>query len=260
MMLATQRRQLILHSIENDGAVTVSRLAISLGVSEMTVRRDLDILEKSGQVIKVHGGATAPRMNKSVEPGFAAKAQLEQIAKFAIAKLAIEMVQPGAAVALTAGSTTFAIAKGLLNIPNLTLITNSIRVAELFHDGAASDCEIIVIGGTRTPSDALVGPMAVQNISRLNIDICFMGVHGMDPQAGVTTPNLLEAETNQALAEVSRQFAVVADSTKWGVIGLHTISPLSEISTLITDDRLSASGLNTLKENIDDIRIAKLSD
>lgn len=259
-MLATQRRQLILHSIDNDGAVTVSRLAISLGVSEMTVRRDLDILEKSGQVIKVHGGATAPRMNKSVEPGFAAKAQLEQNAKSAIAKLAIEMVQPGAAVALTAGSTTLAIAQGLLSIPNLTLITNSIRVAELFHDGAASDCEIIVIGGTRTPSDALVGPMAVQNISGLNIDICFMGVHGMDPQAGITTPNLLEAETNQALAEVSRQFAVVADSTKWGVIGLHTISPLSEISTLITDDRLSASGLNTLRENIDDIRIAKLSD
>ncbi|MGA1329728.1 MAG: DeoR family transcriptional regulator, partial [Candidatus Nanopelagicales bacterium] len=97
-MLATQRRELILHSIENDGAVTVSRLAISLGVSEMTVRRDLDILEKTGQVIKVHGGATSPRMNKSAEPGFAAKVQLEQVAKNSIAKLATEMVSPGAAV------------------------------------------------------------------------------------------------------------------------------------------------------------------
>lgn len=259
-MLATQRRQLILHSIENDGAVTVSRLAISLGVSEMTVRRDLDILEKSGQVIKVHGGATAARMNKSVEPGFAAKVQLEQLAKVAIAKLATEMVQPGAAVALTAGSTTYAIAKNLVGIPNLTLITNSIRVAELFHDGVASDTEVIVLGGTRTPSDALVGPMANHNIANLNIDLCFMGVHGMDAQAGVTSPNLLEAETNRALAEVSRQFVVVADATKWGMVGLHTIAPLSEVSTLITDSRISSTALNTLKENIDDLRIASLAD
>lgn len=259
MMLATQRRQLILHSIENDGAVTVSRLAISLGVSEMTVRRDLDILEKDGQVIKVHGGATAPKMNKSVEPGFAAKVHLEQQSKLAIAKLATQMVQPGAAVALTAGSTTYAIAKNLISIPNLTLITNSIRVAELFHDGVASDTEIIVIGGSRTPSDALVGPMANHNIANLNIDICFMGVHGMDAQAGITSPNLLEAETNRALAEVSRQFVVVADSTKWGTIGLHTIAPLSEISTLITDNRISQSALNTLRENIDDLKIAEVA-
>lgn len=259
-MLATQRRQLILHSIENDGAVTVSRLAISLGVSEMTVRRDLDILEKSGQVIKVHGGATAARMNKSVEPGFAAKVQLEQQAKVAIAKLATDMVQPGAAVALTAGSTTYAIAKNLVGIPNLTLITNSIRVAELFHDGVASDSEVIVLGGTRTPSDALVGPMANHNISNLNIDLCFMGVHGMDAQAGITSPNLLEAETNRALAEVSRQFVVVADATKWGMVGLHTIAPLSEVSTLITDSRISSTTLNTLKENIDDLRIASLTE
>jgi DeoR/GlpR family transcriptional regulator of sugar metabolism len=259
MMLATQRRELILHSIENDGAVTVSRLAISLGVSEMTVRRDLDVLEKSGQVIKVHGGATATKMNKSIEPGFNAKVQLEQRAKSAIAKLAMEMVSPGAAIALTAGSTTYAIAKGLLTIPNLTLITNSIRVAELFHDGAASNSDVIVIGGSRTPSDALVGPMSVQAISTLNIDICFMGVHGIDAQAGITTPNLLEAETNRALAEVSRQFAVVADSTKWGVIGLHTIAPLSEISTLITDDRVTDAALATMNEHIDDLRIASVS-
>jgi DeoR/GlpR family transcriptional regulator of sugar metabolism len=257
-MLATQRRELILHSIENDGAVTVSRLAISLNVSEMTVRRDLDILEKSGQVRKVHGGATATRMNKSVEPGFAAKVQLEQRAKSAIAKVAIEMVQPGAAVALTAGSTTYAIARALMGIPNLTLITNSIRVVELFHDGAASDTEVIVIGGTRTPSDALVGPMAVGSIEKLNIDLCFMGVHGLDAQAGITTPNLLEAETNRALANVSRQFVVVADSTKWGVIGLHTIAPLSEVSTLITDDRISRTAITTLKEHVDDIRIASV--
>lgn len=259
-MLATQRRQLILHSIENDGAVTVSRLAIALGVSEMTVRRDLDILEKDGQVVKVHGGATAPKMDRSVEPGFAAKVQLEQQSKIAIANVATQMVRPGAAVALTAGSTTYAIAQSLIHIPNLTLITNSIRVAELFHDGVASDTEVIVIGGTRTPSDALVGPMANRNISNLNIDICFMGVHGMDAQAGITSPNLLEAETNRALSEVSRQFVVVADSTKWGIIGLHTIAPLSEISTLITDSEISQAALNTIRENIDDIKIAEVSD
>lgn len=259
-MLATQRRQLILHSIENDGAVTVSRLAIALGVSEMTVRRDLDILEKDGQVVKVHGGATAPKMDRSVEPGFAAKVQLEQQSKIAIANVATQMVRPGAAVALTAGSTTYAIAQSLIHIPNLTLITNSIRVAELFHDGVTSDTEVIVIGGTRTPSDALVGPMANRNISNLNIDICFMGVHGMDAQAGITSPNLLEAETNRALSEVSRQFVVVADSTKWGIIGLHTIAPLSEISTLITDSEISQAALNTLRENIDDIKIAEVSD
>jgi DeoR/GlpR family transcriptional regulator of sugar metabolism len=83
-----------------------------------------------------------------------------------------------------------------------------------------------------------------------------MGVHGMDAQAGITSPNLLEAETNRALAEVSRLFVVVADSTKWGLVGLHTIAPLSEISTLITDSKISATAKATLEENIDDIRIA----
>ena len=255
-MLAAQRRDVILAELEREGAVTVAALARRLGVSEMTVRRDLDALDALGQLNKVHGGATPTMSGRGREPGFTVKAALATHTKLAIARSAAALVEPGSAVGLTAGSTTFLIAQQLRSLKDITVVTNSIRVADVFVDVSVSDINVIVTGGSRTPSDALVGPMAVAAMRGLNVDICFMGVHGMDEHAGFTTPNMLEAETNRAFAETAQQFIVVADSSKWGVVGFAQIAPLDVATTVITDSELSEANRQTLESHVDNVLYA----
>ena len=161
-MLARHRQSLILEDIRRMGSARVSDLTQRLGVSDMTIRRDLEVLARSGLVEKVHGGAVLPGAPRSHEPGFEAKSSLEQPAKSAIASAAASLVTPGSAIGLSAGTTTFALAERLLGIPELTIVTNSVQVMNLFADGPGADprvreLSVVLTGGARTPSDALVG-------------------------------------------------------------------------------------------------------
>src|SRR6266566_5960499 len=161
-MLARHRQSLILEDIRRTGSARVSDLTQRLGVSDMTIRRDLEVLARSGLVEKVHGGAVLPGAPRSHEPGFEAKSSLEQPAKAAIAAAAAELVTPGSAIGLSAGTTTFALAERLIGIPGITIVTNSVRVVSLLRSGqaveqSARDASVVLTGGTRTPSDALVG-------------------------------------------------------------------------------------------------------
>ena len=105
------------------------------------------------------------------------------------------------AIAISAGTTTHALAARVGEIPGVTVVTNSIRVADVLHRSGRRDQTVILTGGVRTPSEALVGPFAVAQLRSVHLDLVFMGVHGMDAQAGFTCPNLLEAETDRALIE-----------------------------------------------------------
>ena len=131
----------------------------------------------------------------------------------------------------------------------------ALRIADEFTVGDARRT-VILTGGIRTPSDALVGPVAVQALGQLHCDLVFMGVHGMDTGAGFTTPNLMEAETNRALVRSTRRLAVVADHSKWGRVGLSTIADLSAAHTLVTDDRLPAGARADLAARIDQVLMA----
>ena len=146
----------------------------------MTVRRDLDALAERGLVDKVHGGATIATQRSADEPGFEAKSLREQPEKEAIAAEAAQLVRPGTAIGMTAGTTTWALARYLRDIPNLTVVTNSIPVAEVMRHSERTDLSIVLTGGLRTPSDALVGPVADAAVRAMHVDILFMGVHGMD--------------------------------------------------------------------------------
>src|SRR6266536_1683245 len=139
---------------------------------------------------------------------------------------AAEFVEPGTAVAVTAGTTTHALAHYLARVPELTVVTNSLPVAEVLDASGRPDQTVVLSGGIRTPSDALVGPVAVRAIRSLHVDWAFMGVHGIHPDAGFTSPNLLEAETNRAVLASARRLVVLADHTKWEVVGLSTIASL----------------------------------
>jgi DeoR/GlpR family transcriptional regulator of sugar metabolism len=239
IVLPRQRQTYILGRVREDGGVRVGDLARELGVSDMTVRRDLELLEKQGLLEKVHGGATAVAGSAVFEPGFAAKSVLQEAEKAAIAEAAIGLVSPGMAIGISAGTTTHELARRIVDVPGLTVVTNSFSVADTLHRAASSDCTVILTGGIRTPSDALVGPFAVAAIRTIHVDLLFMGVHGMDPHSGFTTPNILEGETNRALVEAARRLVVVADHTKWGVVGISSMARLDEADTVITDDGIS---------------------
>ncbi len=237
-MLARQRQERILEQVRLSGGARVSDLVELLGVSDMTIRRDIAALARRGLVARVHGGATAIPGRSTDEPGFAVKSALQTLEKAGIARAASALVSAGDSVALSGGTTTYAVAVELLQTPDLTVVTNSVPVAELLHQ-SAPELSVVLIGGVRTPSDALVGPVAVAALRSLHVDWLFLGVHGFEERAGFTTPNLVEAETNRALVASARRVVVTADSTKWGVIGLSSMARLDEVDVLVTDDGLS---------------------
>jgi DeoR/GlpR family transcriptional regulator of sugar metabolism len=254
-MLAAQRQALILEEVNRLGAVRVIDLAQSLRVSDMTVRRDLDVLADAGLLTKVHGGATALEglTSSSLEPTFSTKVTRERAAKEAIATQAAKLVEPGAAIAISGGTTTHAFARMLVDVPGLTVVTNSLPLADLLHTEGRDDQTVILTGGMRTPSDALVGPVAVEAIRRLHVDRVFMGTYGMDERAGFTSPNLLESETNRALVDAGRRLVVLADHTKWGLVGLSAIARLEEADLLITDNALAEDARALLSDRIAEV-------
>ncbi|PIE32042.1 MAG: DeoR family transcriptional regulator [Ilumatobacter coccineus] len=248
--LARQRHEFILSEIRRAGSVRVNELAERLDVSAMTVRRDLEHLDDSGLVIKVHGGATANYQRSTDEPGFAVKASRNHAEKVAIARSAAVLVGSGLAIGLTAGTTTVRLASELVAVPHLTVVTNSIPAADVFHAVPREDRSVILVGGERTPSDALVGPVAVSALRNFHLDVVMMGVHGIHETAGFTTPNLLEAATNRAFIEGADQLVVLADHTKWGITGLSTIVPLHQADICITDDGITDEARMVLRDRV----------
>ncbi|MFF9277909.1 DeoR/GlpR family DNA-binding transcription regulator [Streptomyces griseosporeus] len=261
-LLAEQRRALIVDEVRRRGGVRVNELTRKLGVSDMTVRRDLDALARQGVLEKVHGGAVPVVEASTHEPGFEAKSGLELTAKEDIARAAAELVAPGSAIALSGGTTTYALAQHLLDVPDLTVVTNSVRVADVFHvaqrtsgqrQGAAT---VVLTGGVRTPSDSLVGPVADQAIASLHFDLLFLGVHGISLEAGLSTPNLAEAETNRRLVQSARRVVVVADHTKWGTVGLSSFAKLEQVDTWVTDTGLPEEARAEVSEHVRQLVVA----
>ncbi|MER7620971.1 DeoR/GlpR family DNA-binding transcription regulator [Streptomyces sp. NPDC126503] len=264
-LLAEQRRALILDEVRRRGGVRVNELTRRLSVSDMTIRRDLDVLARQGMVAKVHGGAVPVVEASTHEPGFEAKSVLEPSAKDEIARAAAALVAPGSAVALSGGTTTYALARHLVDVPDLTVVTNSVRVADVFHEtgpaGSGGEVRrgaptVVLTGGVRTPSDALVGPVADRAIRSLHFDLLFLGAHGLSAEAGLSTPNLAEAETNRCLMRSARRVVVVADHTKWGTVGLSSFAGLDEVDTWVTDRGLGADLRAEVLEHVPGLVVA----
>lgn len=260
MPLAGERQGEILQAVRANGSVRVRLLAERLGVSEMTIRRDIEVLAAAGLVEKIHGGARVPGRAAELEPRFEAKRQRQGAEKTAIARAAAEMVQPGAAIGISAGTTTHAFAGLLRGIPGLTIVTNSIPVADKLARGGGKDpgpATVLLTGGESTPSRALVGPIAVSALRKLHVSTLFLGVHGFGERGGLSAPSLFEAEVDQTFIASAERVVVLADHTKWNTIGMTSIAPLSAIDVLVTDAGLDPAAQQVLREHVGTLIIAE---
>ncbi|MGB7438541.1 MAG: transcriptional repressor AgaR [Candidatus Acidiferrum sp.] len=245
-MLSEERRRAILHMIEEDGRVVVRELARRFHTSLITIRKDLEFLHHQGQLERTHGGALPVRSGALMDNTLQEKESLHRHEKTRIAAAAVRMIGKDQVIILDSGTTTTAIARGCRHLKNLTVITNAVNIGAELADSAV---EVILTGGAlRKNSFSLVGPLAEESLRKLSADIFFLAVDGFDVHYGLTTPNLLEARVNRAMAESSRRTVVVCDSSKFGHRSLSLIIPTAAVHETITDKGISKRDLMTLRE------------
>jgi DeoR/GlpR family transcriptional regulator of sugar metabolism len=240
-MLAQQRQAIILDLVHRDGGVRLRDLMRRLGVSDMTVRRDLADLAERGLVEKVHGGAIQPAGTTAASPRADAVA--------AIAQHALDFVEPGSAIALSNGPLVAALAVALTDRPAMTVVTNSLQVAAVLHATRPARHTVVVLGGVREASGALVGPIAEAAAGRLNVDALFLDAHGMTTRAGFTAGSLAAAGVGRRLVASARRLVVLADHGRWGVTGIATVAALDEADVVITDNGLTDDAYVALTDN-----------
>jgi DeoR family transcriptional regulator, aga operon transcriptional repressor len=236
-MRQADRLSAIIERLATDGSVDVTDLVERLGVSPATARRDLQLLEDQRMLSRTHGGAVARDLLYELPLRY--KAARYQGEKRRIAAEAAARVADGAVVGLTGGTTTTEVARAIVDRRRITVVTNALNIAgEL---AIRADLKLVVTGGTaRSESYELVGPVAEQALERLNLDVAFVGVDGIDTGAGLTTHHEIEAHTNRSMIERARRVVVVADSSKLGRVAFAQICPVDAVHELITDDAAPA--------------------
>jgi DeoR/GlpR family transcriptional regulator of sugar metabolism len=222
-----------LEVLSEHSEVSVVELSRITGVSEMTVRRDLDELEHEGLLRRVHGGATRV-VSRSYEPAYALRAARNVEAKERIGRRAASLVSEGETLVIDVGSTALALAEALGEIP-VTIVTPSLRVANLLADRPT--VRLILSGGEVRPGEqSLVGSLAEQAFEDLRCDSAFLGVGGIDLRAGVTEYNLEDAQIKRVTLNTCRRCVVLADASKLGAVAFARVCPLDRIHVLVTDE------------------------
>jgi DeoR/GlpR family transcriptional regulator of sugar metabolism len=240
-VFAAERRRRILEHLRANGSASLRELIELTESSEVTARRDLRALEEDGLLSRRHGGAVLHE-SPVHEPTYAEKAGVAAAEKAAIAAVAVELIAAGDAVVLGAGTTTQALAKRLVHFHELTVVTNSLLVAEALV--RAPGVEVVVTGGTlRGSIHALVGSAAEQSLARLRTVRAFISGNGLTAERGLTTPSLVVANVDRALAAAAREVVVLADHTKIGHDTMVQTVSLERMDRLITDPQADAAEL-----------------
>jgi DeoR/GlpR family transcriptional regulator of sugar metabolism len=228
-----ERRQEILDRINQVGRASVAELSHQFGVSEVTIRADLQSLSERNRVVRTHGGAIAA-LRGPYELSLATRRQQQVAEKSRIGAAAAAMVADGAAVFLDSSSTALAIAQNLKNCRDLTVITNGLTIAQELID--APGVMVVLIGGTlRRETASLVGGEGLDRLRRFNIQKGFFGAHGISVTEGLTDVSLAEAEVKHPVIAMCRQVIAVLDATKWGRVGLASFAKLQQVQKVITD-------------------------
>ncbi|BBA99716.1 putative DeoR family transcriptional regulator [Actinacidiphila reveromycinica] len=220
--------------VRANGAVSLRELARVVQTSEVTVRRDVRALEAEGLLDRRHGGAVLPG-GFTRESGFPQKSHLATAEKTAIADLAAGLVGEGEAIVVGAGTTTQELARRLARVPGLTVVTNSLLVAQaLAH---ANRVEVVMTGGTLRGSNyGLVGSGAEQSLQGLRVSRAFLSGAGLTAERGLSTSNMLSASVDRALVQAAAEVVVLADHTKLGTDTMFQTVPTDQITHLVTDE------------------------
>lgn len=229
------RRIRILELLKANGKVEVKELSEILGVTGVTIRNDLEQLEKKNILIRARGGAIKVEQTLSSEDYPLSDKQKKNLAeKREIGKKAAELIANGNTIILDSGSTVHQLAKNLKSFDELTVITNALNIATLLAD--FKNINVIVPGGTlKKNSLSLFGILAEKGFRDYFCDKLFLGVDGFDLDFGISTPSPEEAYLNQIMIEISREVIVLADSSKFERRGFAFIAPVNKINTVITD-------------------------
>jgi DeoR/GlpR family transcriptional regulator of sugar metabolism len=255
-MLAAERRRLIGESIRSRGVVSVAEMAHALGTTEITLRRDLRLMARDGLLVRTHGGAVLPAA-LGHEPSYTEKAHQAAEEKAAIAALAVGLVRPGDSILLGPGTTTLALARLLTGSPELTVVTNSLLVAQALMD--APHVEVILTGGTlRRSIHALVGPAAEEAVRSLRASQAFISGNGFSAERGLSTPSPIVAAMDRALAGAAQQVVVLADYTKIGQETMCQTVPAARVDMLITDSRARERELEAISAAGVEVRVAQV--
>jgi DeoR family fructose operon transcriptional repressor len=247
MLFEEERKLRIAEYVHEQGRASVQELANHFQVSESTIRRDLRDLEEQQQLRRTHGGAVTMLQNDNIESSFVEKEDRLQQQKTAIARAALSLIQEGDTILLDSGTTTYELAKLLKGFQRITVVTNSVMVAqELANE---RNIELLLTGGTLRPETlAMVGPFAERAIADVFVDKLFIATNGFDKEAGLTTPNLIEAATKKRMIRSARQVILLADHSKFGRVSFSRFGDSEDITYLITDSQLSPAMMQAFEE------------
>jgi DeoR/GlpR family transcriptional regulator of sugar metabolism len=252
-MLAVDRRHRILERVADERTIHIRELAVDLGVSEMTIRRDITRLERDGFLRRTYGGATA-HVTRSLELAFNARALQSASAKRLIAMAAAPLVARATTLFIGTGTTTEQLALYLRARDDVTVITNSLPVASLL--GTRPGRVVILGGGVRPHELCCVGPVAHSTVRRYHADVAVLGAAGLSPRHGITELDDETAEVHRLMAEHSDALVVVADGSKLGGTAPATVLPVEAITTLVTDETAAAADLDALRSRDVDVVVA----
>ncbi|GAB4021539.1 DeoR/GlpR family DNA-binding transcription regulator [Spirosoma migulaei] len=253
-MLPNQRRDKILELLKEDGSAKVVDLARIFKVTEVTIRQDLEKLEKDGLVTKEHGGAYLKNVEDQVRT--VSLGNQENIdKKELIAAKCLEFIESGDSIILDSGSTTTEIAKKLRGYKNLTVITNALNIALIL--GAEPGIELIVTGGEfKPPTLSLTGQKAADFFKGINVQKLFLATAGISLKAGLTYPSLSDLVVKKAMIDAADTTYLVADSTKMGKSAFASLGALSLIDYIITDAGIEEKHKQVFHDNEIELIIA----
>jgi len=254
-IIPIERQQRILEIVDEHGVVRVNELSRLFSVSVMTIRRDLVTLEEQGLLRRSHGGAISRRRFQS-EPYFDQKGRRNRAEKEAIGRLAASLVEPGETILVNSGSTTLEMLRHLPDVELRVVTSNAGAVSAL----RASRVECIVVGGVyRQRSNSFVGAFAVQTLDNVFGSKAFIGVDGLDLEAGITTPHHQEAEiARQMIRRTRGEIVVLADSSKIGGVSPFLTAGLDAVDIIVTDEGIAGEYRSALEERGISVLIAEV--
>jgi DeoR/GlpR family transcriptional regulator of sugar metabolism len=234
VLLAQERRKRILELIQEEGSARVTALSALFEVSEPTVRQDLEVLDQQGFVTREHGGAFLRTVSRQVSE--LSLQHTENMDKKAlIAKKAAELVKEGDRIILDSGSTVTELAKCLVGIQNLVVITNALNIALII--GAHPSCELMVTGGDfKAPTLSLTGEKAALFFRNIYVDKLFLATGGISPSFELTYPGYSDLAVKKAMIDAAKEIYLLADSTKFGVASFASLGVMDYVDAIVTDD------------------------